>query len=74
MQTVPFENSRWFQLVVAIASAPVAVYLFDWAGYAWDRSVLGWIIFMSSDAGLTSFVGATLSIALVLLRHNRRPR
>jgi hypothetical protein len=74
MQTTSFEKSHWFKLVVAILSAPLAVYLFDWAGYAWDRSVLGWVIFMSSDAGLTGFVGTMLSIAFVLLKHRRRTR
>jgi hypothetical protein len=67
-----FEKSRSFKLVVALLSAPVAVYMFDWAGFEWTRSVLGWIIFMSSDAGMTSFVGTVLSIALVLLKRRRR--
>jgi len=71
---VDFERSHWFKLIVAVLSAPVAICLFDWAGYAWDRSVLGWIIFMSSDAGLTSFVGSVLSVALVLHKHRRRTR
>jgi hypothetical protein len=67
-----FEKSHAFKLVVALLSAPVAVYMFDWAGFEWTRSVWGWIIFMSSDAGMTSFVGAVLSIALVLLKRRRR--
>jgi hypothetical protein len=46
--------------------------MFHWAGFEWTRSVLGWIIFMSSDAGMTSFVGTVLSIALVLLKRRRR--
>lgn len=67
-----FERSRSFKLIVALLSAPVAVYMFDWAGFEWSRSVLGWIIFLSSDAGMTSFVGGGLSIALMLLKRSSR--
>jgi hypothetical protein len=67
-----FEKSHSFKLVVALLSAPVAVYMFDWAGFEWTRSVWGWIIFMSSDAGMTSFVGTVLSISLILLKRHRR--
>jgi hypothetical protein len=67
-----FEKSRSFKLVVALLSAPVAVYMFDWAGFEWTHSVWGWIIFLSSDAGVTSFVGTVLSIALIFLKRPRR--
>jgi hypothetical protein len=66
------ENSRWFKLVVAVLSAPIAIYLFDWASFEWSHSLWGWVIFMSSDAGLTSFVGTVLSVALLLLKARQR--
>jgi hypothetical protein len=65
-------GSRWFKLVVAVLSSPVAIYLFDWAGFEWSHSLWGWVIFMSSDAGLTSFVGTVLSVGLLLLKSRQR--
>ena len=66
------KNPR-FQVAVAILSAPVAVCLFDWAGFDWQKSFLGWVIFMSADAGMTSFVGVVAALALLQARR-RRPR
>jgi hypothetical protein len=67
------EKNPWLKLAVAVLSAPVAIFVFDWAGFEWSRSVWGWIIFLSSDAGMTSFVGSALSMALMLRNARRRP-
>jgi hypothetical protein len=61
-------RNHWFKIAVAVLSAPVALYLFDWAGFEWRHSITGWVIFLSSDAGLTSFVDAVLAIAIILVK------
>jgi hypothetical protein len=61
-----------FQVAVAILSAPVAYWLFDWAGFDWQESLVGWVIFLSADAGMTSFVGSCVAIALLIARWRRR--
>jgi hypothetical protein len=66
------QKSPWLNLTVAVLSAPIALFVFDWAGFDWNRSVWGWIIFLSSDAGMTSFVGSALSMALLLRNARRR--
>jgi hypothetical protein len=60
-----------FEIGVAILSAPVALYLFDWAGFDWQKSVLGWVIFLSADAGMAGFVATVVSVALLVVRHRR---
>ncbi|MGZ5200282.1 MAG: hypothetical protein ACXWC4_10975 [Telluria sp.] len=69
-----FQKTQRFPLVVAVLSAPVAVYLFDWAGFDWQKSFWGWVIFLSADAGMTSFVGTAMALAMLLIkvRRNRR--
>jgi hypothetical protein len=61
-----------FNLAVTILAAPIAVYMFDWAGFKWADSFWGWLIFLSSDAGITSFVSGALSIAIILIKPTHR--
>jgi hypothetical protein len=67
------EKKPWFKLLVAALCAPLAVYIFHWAGFEWTRSAWGWIIFLSADAGLTSFIGTVLSIGLILWKPRHAP-
>jgi hypothetical protein len=60
-----------FEIAVSILSAPVAYWLFDWAGFDWDKSFVGWVIFLSADAGMTSFVATVVTVALLIARHRR---
>jgi hypothetical protein len=60
-----------FQIAVAVLSAPVAYWLFDWAGFDWQRSFVGWLIFLSADAGMTTFVATVMSVALFVVRRRR---
>jgi hypothetical protein len=70
---IAIPKSPRFQAAVAILSWPVALYLFDWAGFDWQRSFWGWVIFLAADAGMTSFVSAVVAIALLVV-HRRRGR
>jgi hypothetical protein len=69
---IDIPKSPRFQIAVAILSWPVALYMFDWAGFDWQKSFLGWVIFLAADAGMTSFVSVTVAIALLIARRRRR--
>jgi hypothetical protein len=69
---IAIPKSPRFQIAVAILSWPVALYMFDWAGFDWQKSFLGWVIFLAADAGMTSFVSVVVALAL-LFADRRRP-